>query len=131
MPEAEEEEQETENLFEKIMKENFPNLAQEIDIKVQETQRACPIEETMIYGPNERKDQNSRKRTNLSDAEFKTLVIRVLRELSEYSNTTGKEMKAALSEIKKNPKAIKSEGKETGTQLNNLEQEEEINIQPE
>ena len=39
MPEAEEEEQETENLFEKIMKENFPNLAQEIDIKVQETQR--------------------------------------------------------------------------------------------
>ena len=39
MPEGEEEEQETENLFEKIMKENFPNLAQEINIQVQETQR--------------------------------------------------------------------------------------------
>ena len=32
-------EQEIENLFEKIMKENFPNLAKEIDIQVQEAQR--------------------------------------------------------------------------------------------
>ena len=39
MPVEEEEEQETENLFDKIMKENFPNLAKEIDIKVQEAQR--------------------------------------------------------------------------------------------
>ena len=31
MPEGEEEEQEMENLFEQIMKENFPNLAKEID----------------------------------------------------------------------------------------------------
>ena len=35
----EEEEQEIENLFEKIMKENFPNLVKEIDIQVQEAQR--------------------------------------------------------------------------------------------
>ena len=35
-----EEEQEIENLFEKIMKENFPNLAKEIDLQeVQEAQR--------------------------------------------------------------------------------------------
>ena len=33
-----EEEQETENVFEKIMKENFPNLAKEIDIQFQEAQ---------------------------------------------------------------------------------------------
>ena len=39
VPEGEEEEQEIENLFEKIMKENFSNLAKEIDIQVQETQR--------------------------------------------------------------------------------------------
>ena len=38
MPEGEEEEQEIENLFEQIMKENFPNLAKEIDIQVQEAQ---------------------------------------------------------------------------------------------
>ena len=36
MPKREEEEQESENLFEKIMKENFPNLVKEIDIQVQE-----------------------------------------------------------------------------------------------
>ena len=40
MPEGEEDEQEIENLFEQIMKENFPNLAKEIDFRgVQEAQR--------------------------------------------------------------------------------------------
>ena len=40
MPKGEEENQEIENLFEQIMKENFPNLAKEIDFQeVQETQR--------------------------------------------------------------------------------------------
>ena len=40
MPEEEEEEQEIENLFGKVMKENFPNLAKEIDFQeVQEAQR--------------------------------------------------------------------------------------------
>ena len=39
VPEGEEE-QEIENLFEKIMKENFPNLVKEIDFQeVQEAQR--------------------------------------------------------------------------------------------
>ena len=33
------EKKETEKLFENIMKENFPNLARKIDIKVQEAQR--------------------------------------------------------------------------------------------
>ena len=36
---GEEEEQEIENLFKKIMKENFSNLVKEIDIQVQEAQR--------------------------------------------------------------------------------------------
>ena len=39
MPEGEEEEQEIGNLFEKIMKENFPSFVREIDILVQEAQR--------------------------------------------------------------------------------------------
>ena len=39
VPEGEEEEQQLENLFEQIMKENFPNLAKEIDSQeVQEAQ---------------------------------------------------------------------------------------------
>ena len=33
MPEGEKEEQEIENLFELIMKENYPNLAKEIDFQ--------------------------------------------------------------------------------------------------
>ena len=40
MPEREEEEQEIENLLEKLMKENFPNLAKEIDFQeIHEAQR--------------------------------------------------------------------------------------------
>ena len=40
VPEGEEQEQDIENLFEQIMKENFLNLAKEIDFqKVQEAQR--------------------------------------------------------------------------------------------
>ena len=40
VPEGEEEEQEHENLFENIMKENFPDLAKKIDFQeVQEAQR--------------------------------------------------------------------------------------------
>ena len=43
--------------------------------------------------------------SNLSDAEFKTLVIRILKELSGYFSSiknTQAEMKVTLSEIKKN-----------------------------
>ena len=39
MPEGEEKEQEIGNLFENIMKENFPNLVKEMDMQVQEAQR--------------------------------------------------------------------------------------------
>ena len=39
VPEGEEKEQEIENLFEKIMKEYFPNLVKEIDMQVQEAER--------------------------------------------------------------------------------------------
>ena len=48
MPEEEEEKQEIENLFEQIMKENFPSLAKEIDF--QEFQEAQSPKEV---GPKE------------------------------------------------------------------------------
>ena len=41
MPEGEEQQQEIENLFEKIMKENFPNLVKKIDF--QEVQEALIV----------------------------------------------------------------------------------------
>ena len=45
VPEGEEEELEIENLFEQIMKENFPNLAKKINFQeVQETQRAPKLD---------------------------------------------------------------------------------------
>ena len=68
---------------------------------------------------------------NLSDAQFKTLVIRMLTELVEYGCKIEEKVKAMKSEIKENVQGTNSEGKETGTQINGLEQKEEINIQPE
>ena len=57
---------------------------------------------------------------NLTDAEFKTLVIMLLTEMIQYGH-----------KIKENIQGTSSEGKGTGTQINNLEQKEEISIQPE
>ena len=68
---------------------------------------------------------------NLSDTQFKTLVIRMLTEMVEYSHKIQEEVKAMQSEIKKNIQGTISEGKETGTQINGLDQKEEINIQSE
>ena len=70
------------------------------------------------------------KRANLWDAQFKTLEIKMLTELVEYGCKIEEKVEAMQSEIKKNIQGTKSEGKETGTQINNLEQKEEINIQP-
>ena len=63
---------------------------------------------------------------NLSDAEFKTLVIRMLTELFEFGCKLDEKMKTMLSELKENIQGTNSEGKETGTQINDLEQKEEI-----
>ena len=68
---------------------------------------------------------------NLSDAQFKTLVIRMLTELVEYGCKIEEELKAMKSEIKENAQRTNSDGKETRTQINGLEQKEETNIQPE
>ena len=52
--------------------------------------------ETKKHGPNERTEQNTRRRTKQDgdkqslDAEFKTLVIRMLSELSENFNSIKK-----------------------------------------
>ena len=75
------------------------------------------------------KELSNEEIANLSDAEFKTLVIRVLREMIEYGHKIKEEVKAMQSEIKKNIQGTNSEEKETGTQINDLEQKEEINIQ--
>ena len=49
----------------------------------------------------------------------------------EYDHKIEEEVKAIQSEIKENIQGINSKGKETGTQINGLEQKEEINVRPE
>ena len=72
------------------------------------------------------KELSKMERANLADAECKTLMIRMLGDLTEYSKYIREEMKATLSEIKKNPQRTNSEGKEARVQINNLEHKEEI-----
>ena len=68
---------------------------------------------------------------NLPDAQFKTLVIRMLIEMAEYGRKIQEKVKAMKSEIKENVQGTNSAGKETGTQINAVDQKEERNIQPE
>ena len=68
---------------------------------------------------------------NLSDAEFISLVIRMLTDMVEYGCKIEEKVKAMQSEIEKNIPGTNSDGKETGTQINDLEQKEEITIPPE
>ena len=68
---------------------------------------------------------------NLSDAQFKTLVIRTLTELVEFVRKLDEKMKAMLRETKENVQGTNSDEKETGTQINGVDQKEKRNIQPE
>ena len=66
--------------------------------------------------------QSSEQIANLSDAQFKTLVIRMLTELVEFGHKLDEKMKAMLRETKENVQATKSDRKETGTQINGVDQ---------
>ena len=65
---------------------------------------------TKKYGPHERTDQSSPQKiqlsdeeiANLSDTQFKILVIRMLTELIQLSHKMKEEKKATQSEIKEN-----------------------------
>ena len=77
------------------------------------------------------KEVNGMEIGNLSDTEFKTLVIRMLTEMVEYGCKIEEKVKAMKSEIKENAQGTNSDGKEMGTQISGLEKKEEISIQPE
>ena len=68
---------------------------------------------------------SSEQIANLSDAQFKTLVINKLTELVEFGRKLDEKMKAMLRETKENVQGTNSDGKETGTQINSLDQKEE------
>ena len=81
--------------------------------------------------PPEKIQLSDEEIANLSDAQFKTLVIRKLTELIEFGHKVDEKMKAMLRETKENIQGTNSDGKETGTQINGVDQKEERNIQPE
>ena len=60
---------------------------------------------------------NNEEIPSLSDTQFKTLVIKMLTEMVEYGCKIEEKVKAMRSEIK----VTNREGKETGTQINDLE----------
>ena len=68
---------------------------------------------------------------NVSEAQFKTLVIRKLTELVGFGSKLDEKMKAMLRETKENVQGTNSDAKETGTEINGVDQKEERNIQPE
>ena len=68
--------------------------------------------------------------SNLSNADFKTLVIRMLKELSEDLSSIKKiqsEVKDTLIEIKNNSQGINSRVDEAKNQINDLEHKEAKN----
>ena len=71
-----------------------------------------------------------RREPTYQDAEFKTLAVRMLTEMAEYGRKIGGKSEG-YAKWNKNIQGTNSKWKETGIQSNNLEQKEEINIQPE
>ena len=61
---------------------------------------------------------SNEERANLSDAQFKTLVIRKLTELAEFGHKLDEKMKAMIRETKENVQGTKSDGNKIGTQIN-------------
>ena len=77
------------------------------------------------------KELNKMEISNLSDAEFKTLVLRMLRELREDLKSIKKiqsETKDTLIEIKNNLQGDNGSVGEPQDQISNLEHKEEKNI---
>ena len=77
------------------------------------------------------KELSDEEIANLSDAEFKTLVIRMLTDLIELSLKMKEEMKATQSEIKENIQEPIMKGRKLGLKSMIWKRKEETNIQPE
>ena len=88
MPKGEEEEQEIENLFEKIMKENSPNLAKEKDF--QEGQEAQRVPKKLDLR------RNTPRHINITLAKIKDKE-RILKAEREKETVTYKEVPERLS----------------------------------
>ena len=79
----------------------------------------------------EKRQLSEEEIANLSDAQFKALVINMLTELVESVRKPDEKMKLMLRETKEKVQGTSTDAKETGTQINGVDQKEERNIQPE
>ena len=84
---------------------------------------------TEYFKTPERIQLSEEEIANLSDAQFKTLVIKTLTELVESVRKPDEKMKPMLRETKENVQGTNSEAKETGTQINGVDQKEETSNQ--
>ena len=64
---------------------------------------------------------SNEEKANLSDAQFEMLLIGMLTELVDYGHKIEEKVKTMKREIKENVQGTNSKGKETGTQIKNLE----------
>ena len=67
------------------------------------------------------KELSNQELDNLSDAEFKTLVNRMLTKMIAYGHKIEERVKAMKSELKESALGNNSDGKETRTQINGLD----------
>ena len=67
------------------------------------------------------KELSDKEINHLSDAHFKTLVIRMLTEMTEYGHKIEEKVKAMKSEIKEKVEGTNSDRKETGTQIKGVD----------
>ena len=63
---------------------------------------------------NPEKELSNKERANLSDAEFKTLVIRMLTEMVEYGHKIEEKVKAMKNDMKENVQEPTVMGREPG-----------------
>ena len=68
-------------------------------------------------------EQREEEIASLSDAGLQRLGIRMLTEMVQYGCKIEEKVKAMKSEIKENVQGGNSEGKETGIQIDSLDQE--------
>ena len=67
------------------------------------------------------RELNQEEIASLSDGEFKVPVIKMLTELIELCWKMNEQMKDSQNEIKQNIQGTNSEGKETGTKIDDLD----------
>ena len=66
------------------------------------------------------KEPSDKKIENLSDAQFKTLIIRMFTEIVEYGHKMKEEIKAIQKESKEKYTGKQQRKEETGTQISDL-----------